>query len=72
MVGHYTPLVCFLSLLKFLRKLSWLNGLAESFCGEATLSAVTYQQDTRKAIEVGMFTIGTSEICLVCAGVRSI
>jgi len=25
------PLVCFLSLLIFLRKLSWLNGLAESF-----------------------------------------
>jgi hypothetical protein len=25
------PFVCFLSLLRFLRKLSWLNGLAESF-----------------------------------------
>lgn len=38
--AQYTPLVCFLSLLRFLRKLSWLNGLAESFCGEAWLSAV--------------------------------
>lgn len=38
--ARYRPLVCFLSLLRFLRKLSWLNGLAESFCGEATLSAV--------------------------------
>jgi septum formation topological specificity factor MinE len=29
--SHDIPFVCFLSLLKFLRKLSWLNGLAESF-----------------------------------------
>ena len=40
--AKYTPLVCFLSLLRFLRKLSWLNGLAESFCGEAWLSAVNF------------------------------
>jgi hypothetical protein len=41
--ARHIPLVGFLSLLKFLRKLSWLNGLAESFCGEAMLSAVNHQ-----------------------------
>jgi len=49
---HHTPLVCFFSLLKFLRKLSWLNGLAESFCGEELLSAVNrHQQDVGVMIE---------------------
>jgi hypothetical protein len=63
--AHHIPLVGFLSLLRFLRKLSWLNGLAESFCGEATLSAVDYQQDIWEAVEEDMHTIGGSEICLV-------
>jgi hypothetical protein len=61
-----------LSLLRFLRKLSWLNGLAESFCGEATLSAVDYQQDIEKAVGESMHTIGGGEVCLVHRRVRCI
>jgi hypothetical protein len=68
--AHHIPLVVgFLSLLRFLRKLSWLNGLAESFCGEATLSAGTYQQDIWKAVKESMHTIDGSEICLISSRV---
>lgn len=68
--AHYKPLVCFLSLLKFLRKLSWLNGLAESFCGEAWLSAVNCRQrEITMSIEDGGHTISRSNVCLnwVCS-----
>jgi hypothetical protein len=68
--AHCTPLVCFLSLLRVLRKLSWLNGLAESFCGEAWLSAVNYhQRDVGVKFDHGRHTIGRSEVCL---GVSSV
>ena len=65
-----TPLVGFLSLLKFLRKLSWLNGLAESFCGEAWFSAVDCCQGyVQVTVEARGHTISRSEICLGYAGV---